>query len=67
LAQIPNAGCINHIWITLANEHMARPPAAEEPDFLRRVLLKMYWDGEEEPSVLVPVGDFSDAVQEDLF
>jgi hypothetical protein len=25
---------------------------------LRRLVLKMYWDGEEEPSVLVPVGDF---------
>lgn len=52
------AGCINHLWITLANEHMTRTPNAVEPDFLRKILLKMYWDGEEEPSVLVPVGDF---------
>ena len=37
---------------------MARTPVAEEPDFLRKTLLRMYWDGEEEPSVLVPVGDF---------
>ncbi len=58
LVEIPGAGCINHIWITIADEHMARTPSAVEPDFLRRVLLKMYWDGEEEPSVLVPVGDF---------
>jgi hypothetical protein len=58
LAEIPKAGCINHVWITIANEHMARTPAALEPDFLRKILLKMYWDGEEEPSVLVPVGDF---------
>jgi Protein of unknown function (DUF2961) len=58
LAEIRGAGCINHIWITIANEHMDRTPAAEEPDFLRKILLKMYWDGEEEPSVLVPVGDF---------
>jgi hypothetical protein len=58
LAEIPRAGCVNHIWITVANEHMARTPAAKEPDFLRKLLLRMYWDGEEEPSVLVPVGDF---------
>ncbi len=58
LADISGAGCINHIWITIANEHMTRTPAALEPDFLRKILLKMYWDGEEEPSVLVPVGDF---------
>jgi hypothetical protein len=58
LAEIPKAGCVNHIWITIANEHMARTPDAEEPDFLRKILLTMYWDREEEPSVLVPVGDF---------
>jgi hypothetical protein len=52
------AGSINHIWITVANEHMARTPNAIEPDFLRRLVFKIYWDGEEEPSVLVPVGDF---------
>jgi hypothetical protein len=37
---------------------MGRTPKAIEPDFLRRLLLRMYWDGEEEPSVLVPLGDF---------
>jgi hypothetical protein len=54
LAQIQGAGCVNHVWITCANEG----PETQEPDFLRRLILKMYWDGEEEPSVLVPVGDF---------
>src|SRR5919112_1734389 len=54
LADIQGAGCVNHVWITCANEN----PETREPDFLRRLLLKMYWDGEEEPSVLVPVGDF---------
>ena len=58
LAEIEGPGSINHIWITVANESMGRTPAAPEPDFLRRLVLKMYWDGEEEPSVLVPVGDF---------
>jgi hypothetical protein len=58
LAEIGGAGSINHIWVTVANASMGRTPAAPEPDFLRRLVLKMYWDGEEEPSVLVPVGDF---------
>ena len=58
LAEISGAGCVNHIWITAANEKMERTPDALEPDFLRKVLLRMYWDGEEEPSVNVPLGDF---------
>lgn len=49
LAQISGAGCIQHVWCTLDSK---------EPEFLRKILLRMYWDGEEEPSVLVPVGDF---------
>jgi hypothetical protein len=58
LADISGAGCVNHIWITAANEKMERTPDALEPDFLRKVLLRMYWDGEEEPSVNVPLGGF---------
>ena len=58
IAEIEGAGSINHIWITAANESTGRIPTAPEPDFLRRLVLTMYWDGEEEPSVLVPVGDF---------
>ncbi len=49
LAQIRGAGCIRHIWITIASEDGLYP---------RRILLRMYWDGEDEPSVEVPVGDF---------
>lgn len=49
LLDVTGAGRITHIWIT---------SACREPDHLRKCLLKMYWDGEEEPSVLVPLGDF---------
>lgn len=43
----------NHIWITNA-------PAddSEELYLPRKIVLRMYWDGEQKPSVEVPLGDF---------
>ena len=29
-----------------------------DPYYYRKILLKMYWDGQEQPSVCVPLGDF---------
>lgn len=29
-----------------------------DPDYYRKVLLKIYWDDQEQPSVLTPLGDF---------
>jgi len=29
-----------------------------DPDYYRKVLIKMYWDDQEYPSVIVPLGDF---------
>ena len=29
-----------------------------DPDYYRKILLKIYWDDQEHPSVLVPLGDF---------
>ena len=49
LAEINGPGCITHIWMT---QH---PPGE---DGYRKILLKMYWDDEAKPSVLVPLGDF---------
>lgn len=42
-------GVIARIWVTVDSR---------DPHFLRRILLRMYWDGEENPSVEVPLGDF---------
>jgi len=42
-------GVIRHIWVTLASH---------DPDHLRKVVLRAYWDGEVHPSVEVPIGDF---------
>ena len=49
IAEIAGAGCIRHIWMTV-----------NCPDrfYLRKILLRMFWDGEDAPSVLVPLGDF---------
>ena len=49
LADIRGSGKIAHIWVTVSSE---------DPFVLRTSLLRMFWDGERKPSVLVPLGDF---------
>lgn len=49
IADIQGAGCIKHIWMTMW---------CDDKYQYRKVLLRMYWDGEETPSVEVPIGDF---------
>lgn len=49
MADIRGAGCIKHIWLTTL---------CTAPQYLRKLVLEMYWDGEENPSVRVPLGDF---------
>ncbi|MCQ2511241.1 MAG: DUF2961 domain-containing protein [Lachnospiraceae bacterium] len=53
LGEIEGCGEINHIWITVDNK-------TSEADcfILRDLILRMYWDDEEKPSVEVPLGDF---------
>jgi len=46
LADIAGPGIVQHIWITV------------DPKAYRDTVLRMYWDGEETPSVEVPLGDF---------
>ncbi len=45
LADIDGEGAIQHIWMTPAGDY-------------RGNIIRIYWDGEKEPSVEVPVGDF---------
>jgi D-arabinan exo alpha-(1,3)/(1,5)-arabinofuranosidase (non-reducing end) len=49
LANIKGAGSIRHIWFTINSP---------SPFHLRELVLRMYWDGETDPSVEVPIGDF---------
>jgi hypothetical protein len=53
IANINTPGIINHIWMTHMNEGFV-----EETNSLRKIVLKMYWDNEVNPSVLAPLGDF---------
>jgi hypothetical protein len=46
LMDVDGPGVIQHIWITV------------DSPWYRDLILRMYWDGENEPSVEVPVGDF---------
>ncbi len=45
MAEIQGPGAIQHIWITPAGNW-------------RYMILRFYWDGEQEPSIECPVGDF---------
>ncbi len=49
IVNLEGAGCIRHIYFTIGQRH---------PHYLTDMVLRMYWDGEEEPSVEVPFGDF---------
>jgi hypothetical protein len=46
MAEITGPGAIQHIWLTCF------------PASWRHMILRIYWDGEEQPSVEVPIGDF---------
>lgn len=58
LCELAGAGSINHVWMTFGPREFDEPLSAEGEQILRRLVLKIYWDGQEEPSVLVPLGDF---------
>ena len=53
LLDIKAAGLITHIWIT-----MGTLPYRTDAMLERKVVLRMYWDNENEPSVETPIGDF---------
>jgi len=42
-------GEVSHVWMTIASD---------ERFHLKKMVLRMYWDGETSPSVEAPVGDF---------
>ena len=48
VCDIKGTGIINHIWMTMSPSNFNR----------NNLVIKMYWDGCEQPSVLSPVGSF---------
>ncbi len=46
LAEITGPGAIQQIWLTV------------HPNHWRKLVFRVYWDGEDTPSVEVPIGDF---------
>ncbi len=42
-------GLVTHVWVTIASD---------DPNHLKALVLRMYWDGEATPSVEAPIGDF---------
>ncbi len=51
LCNIQGSGIIKHIWVTVA-------AAESDPYYLREIVIRMWWDGEINPSVECPIGDF---------
>ena len=49
IAELEGPGMVSHVWMTIGST---------EQYSLRKVLLRVYWDGEREPSIETPIGDF---------
>ena len=49
LCDIEGPGMVRHIWMTISDR---------SPDMLRSLIIRMYWDDSEHPSVIAPFGDF---------
>ena len=49
VADLEGPGIIHHIWLTIG---------AEDFRYGRSLTLRMYWDGQDEPAVESPIGDF---------
>ncbi|MFZ5831420.1 MAG: glycoside hydrolase family 172 protein [Planctomycetota bacterium] len=49
LAELEGPGRIAHLWCTILHPH---------PFYSRLLTLRIYWDGEDHPSVECPIGDF---------
>jgi hypothetical protein len=49
IAETTGAGIVTHVWCTIS---------CESRHYLRKIVLRAYWDGEDSPSVECPIGDF---------
>ena len=49
IGDVAGPGVITHMWFTIATQ---------ERYHLKKIVLRMYWDGEQLPAVEAPIGDF---------
>jgi hypothetical protein len=49
ILDVSGAGVVTHLWFTISSD---------DPLHLKNLVLRAYWDGETDPSVEVPIGDF---------
>jgi hypothetical protein len=49
IADLEGPGAITHLWFTVASK---------DPQYLKNIVLRIFWDGEQSPSVESPIGDF---------
>ena len=49
IGEVAGPGIIRHIWIAFPSD---------EPYHLKKYVLRMYWDGDPQPAVETPLGDF---------
>ena len=49
MAELEGPGVVTHIWNTMSGA---------DDNYLRTFVLRVYWDGQERPSIEVPLGDF---------
>jgi hypothetical protein len=49
LAKLEGPGVVTHMWFTIATP---------ESHHLKKLVLRIFWDGEQNPSVEAPIGDF---------
>jgi hypothetical protein len=49
IADIKTCGIIRHIWMTMQSKDLY---------YARKIVLRMYWDDEDTPSIEAPIGDF---------
>jgi hypothetical protein len=58
LLEATGAGTVTHIWFTINSS---------DEYHLKKLVLRAYWDGENDPSVEVPIGDFFGLTLGDYF
>lgn len=49
IAEISGSGIVRHLWFTINHRDLM---------YLRRMVLRAWWDGESHPSIEAPIGDF---------